>query len=72
MLANDCCCMLVARENMPRSHKRKSSAGLVPEETMRKAVVLIVAGGKIRKLAVKKGINSRSVLCRYVQRYKKN
>lgn len=56
---------------MPRTYKRKSDAGLIPEGAMREAVMLVLGGGKIRKVATDKGI-SKSVLCRYVQKYKKN
>ena len=56
---------------MPRTYKRKSDAGLVSEEAMREAVKMVIGGGKMRKVAIDKGI-SRSVLCRYVRKYKQN
>ena len=56
---------------MPRTYKRISDTGLVPEEAKREAVMLVIGGGKIRKAATDKGI-SKSVLCRYVNKYKNN
>ena len=50
---------------MPRTYKRKSDAGLIPEGAMREAVMLVIGGRKIWKVATDKGI-SKSVLCRYV------
>jgi len=45
---------------MPRTYNRKSDAGLIPEGAMREAVMLVIGGGKIRKVATDKGI-SKSV-----------
>lgn len=54
---------------MPRTYKRKSDAGLIQEEAMHEAVLLVISRSKIRKVAADKGI-SISVLCRYVRKYR--
>lgn len=51
---------------MPGTYTRKSDAGLIPAEAMREAVMLVVGGSKLRKVAAEKGI-SKSALGRYVK-----
>ena len=57
---------------MPRTYKRKTDAGSVPHGAMLEAVELVVTSElSVRKVAKEKGL-SKSVLARYVQKYKKD
>lgn len=55
--------------SMPRTYVRTTDEGLVSSDTMRAAVLLVIAGQKLRKVAADKGI-SKSTLARWVKKYK--
>ena len=55
---------------MPRQYKRKTDNGLIPHDQMLEAIKLVMVGGKsIRSVSKDKGI-AKSVLARYVEKYK--
>jgi DDE superfamily endonuclease len=56
---------------MPRTYRRKTDNGLIPPEAMHAAVLSVVEGQKLRKVASETGI-PKSALARYVQKYKRD
>jgi len=56
---------------MVRNRKRKSNRPMVAEDVMKRAVARVIAGEKIRKVALFENVN-RQTLCRYVKLFKKS
>lgn len=54
---------------MPRTYKRKTDIGMVPHEAMLQAVLMVIEGKSLRKVAEEKGV-SKSALSRYVIKYR--